>query len=315
MNARPLREGLLARTVCAALLLVPAFLFVPVLPAAADDAKQLLHRTESVYNTIFVFKEGPYRVLKFGYKKHHYRESTYNPDDSTQLPGIYTQFATAGLAYADKLEKAVIIGMGGGRITWYLSHFVPEMQVTGVELDPEIVRIAGEYFDVHEGPNLKIVTRDGRVFMRRTKERYDYIVVDAYRGAFVPFHLLTQEFYQLLEDRLEPGGVVVQNIEPRTMLFDHALATISSVFDNVDLYKAGGNIVAIAHNGPRRSLQELVKKSVPRQKIHKFRYRPADMVHKRMAPQTADPKRVLTDDFAPANYLKAVKAHNRKWEE
>ncbi|MFP3945185.1 MAG: spermidine synthase [Alphaproteobacteria bacterium] len=307
MNARPFCNGL-AALVCA------AFLLTPAPPAMADDSKELLYRTESVYNTIFVFKEGPYRILKFGYKRRHYHESTYNPDDPTELPAKYTQYTTAGLAYADKLEKAVVIGMGGGRITWYLSHFIPEMEVTGVELDPKIVRIAGEYFDVQEGPNLKIVTRDGRIFMRRTKERYDYIVVDAYRGAFVPFHLLTQEFYQLLEERLEPGGVVVQNIEPRTMLFDYALATIGSVFDTVDLYKAGGNIVAVAHNGPRKSLQELLKKALPRHKDHKFRYRPANMVHKRMPPQSADPKKVLTDDFAPANYLKAVKAHNRRWD-
>jgi spermidine synthase len=309
MNARPLRTELAARAICAALLCSPA------LPAAAEDATQLLHRKESVYNTIFVFKEGPYRTLKFGYKRRHYRESTYDPTDPTKLPAEYTQYATVGLAYADKLEKAVVIGMGGGRVTWYLSHFVPDMHVTGVELDPEIVRIAGKYFDVHEGPNLKVVTRDGRVFMRRTKERYDYIVVDAYRGAFVPFHLLTQEFYQLLEERMEPGGVVIQNIEPTTMLFDHALATISSVFDNVDLYKAGTNVVAVAHNGPRKSLKELLEKALPRYQTYKFRYRPSHMVHKRMPPQTPDMEKVLTDDFAPANYLKAVKANNRKWEE
>lgn len=306
MNMRTCFARLAAGALCAALL--PG-----ALPAPAA-AKTLLHKKESVYNTIFVFREGPYRTLKFGYKRRHYRESTYNPDDPTEMPSVYTQYATAGLAYADKLKKAVVIGMGGGRTTWYLSHFVPDMQVTGVELDPEIVRIAGDYFDVREGANLKIVTRDGRIFMRRTDERYDYIVVDAYRGAFVPFHLLTQEFYQLLERKLEPGGVVVQNIEPRTMLFDHALATIASVFDTVDLYKARNNVVAIAHNGPKKTTHSLIARAAPRQKKYRFRYELADMIDERMPTQTPDPDKVLTDDFAPANYLKAVKAHNRKWD-
>lgn len=276
------------------------------------NAKQLLKK-ESVYNTIFVFQEGPYRILKFGYKQRHYWETTYNPRDPTEMPAVYTQYATAGLAYTRKLERAVVIGMGGGRTTWYLSHYLPQVQVTGVELDPEIVKIADKYFNVRAGGNLKIATRDGRIFMRRTKEKYDYIAVDAYRGAFVPFHLLTQEFYQLLEKRLEAGGVVVQNIEPSTMLFDHALATISSVFDTVDLYQANNNIVAIAHNGPRKSVGELIARAAPLQAAYKFRYKLADMVRKRMPEQDWDPKKVLTDDFAPANYLKAVEAHNRKW--
>lgn len=293
------------RTIFAAILAL-------ALTGPADARTQLLKK-ESVYNTIFVFQEGPYRVLKFGYKLHHYRESTYNPKDPTEMPAVYTQYATAGLAYTRKLERAVVIGMGGGRTTWYLAHYLPNTQVTAVELDPEIVKIAGKYFDVHEGGNLKIVTRDGRIYMRRTKEKYDYIAVDAYRGAFVPFHLLTREFYELLETRLEPGGVVVQNIEPSTMLFDHALATISSVFDTVDLYEAKNNIVAIAHNGPRKSIAELTARAAPLQAAHKFRYKLADMIRQRMVEQEWDPKQVLTDDFAPANYLKAVEAHNRRW--
>lgn len=306
MTARAKSIGILTWAACAAFL-------APSMVATAPASAKLLLKKESVYNTIFVVQEGPYRVLKFGYKRRHYWESTYNPRDPTEMPAVYTQFATAGLAYTKKLKRAVVIGMGGGRTTWYLSHYLPAVQVTGVELDPEIVKIADKYFDVREGGNLKIVNRDGRIFMRRTKEKYDYIAVDAYRGAFVPFHLLTQEFYQLLEKRLEPGGVVVQNIEPTTMLFDHALATISSVFDTVDLYQANNNIVAIAHNGPRKSVAELAARAAPLQSTHKFRYVLADMIRTRMPEQPWDQKKVLTDDFAPANYLKAVEAHNRKW--
>lgn len=287
---------------------------VACLPLASPADAQLLLKKESVYNSIFVYKEGPYRVLKFGHKRKHYRESVYNPSDPTELPSVYTRYTTAGLAYAAKLERAAVVGMGGGRTTWYLSHHLPDLQLTGIELDPEIVRIADRYFDVRPAGNIDIATRDGRIFMRRVRETYDFIVVDAYRGHFVPFHLLTREFYELVESRLEPGGVVVQNIAPKTMLFDHALATISAVFDTVDLYKAGNNIVAIAHNGPRRSIEELVGTAQPLQARHGFRYSLPDMIRERLVTPEWEPDKVLTDDFAPANYLKSVEAHNRKWE-
>lgn len=310
-NARP---GVSGRCF---IFIVAAALAVFIAPASSAQIRnaELLFKKESVYNSIFVFQEGKYRTLRFGHQRRHFRESVYNPEDPTELASVYTRYATAGVAYPEKLEKAAVIGMGGGRTTWYLSHYLPDMNVTAIELDPEIVRIADEYFGVRETDNLRIVTSDGRIFMRRTNDNFDYIAVDAYRGHFVPFHLLTKEFYELLETRLEPGGVVVQNIEPNTMLFDHALATIASVFDNVDLYKAKSNIVAIAYNGPRRAEKELLARAEPLQAAHGFRYDVSEMVRERLKTPEPDESKVLTDDFAPANYLKSVENHNaREWE-
>ncbi len=301
------------RTVNALLLFaVCAMVLVFAAPSSLAAVKaQLLYKKESIYNSIFVLQEGKYRTLRFGYKDQHFRESTYNPDDPTELPSIYTRYATIGVAYSDDLQKAAVIGMGGGRTTWYLSHFIPDLEITAVELDPEIVKIADEYFNVRAGENLKVVTSDGRIFIRRSKETFDYILVDAYRGHFVPFHLVTKEFYELAERRLAPGGVVVQNIAPTTMLYDRALATIGAVFDNIDLYQAGSNVVAIAYNGPQKSKEELLAKAAQLQGDHEFRYDLGDMIRTRMKTPDWEEDKVLTDDFAPANYLKSIERHNR----
>ena len=89
--------------------------------------------------------------------------------------------------------------------------------------------------------------------MVKSKETWNVIMIDAYRGPFVPFHLLTEEFFKVVKSKLKPGGVVVQNIEPSTMMFDSAVATIQRVFANVELYDAGGNVVAVAYDGPQRT--------------------------------------------------------------
>ena len=102
----------------------------------------------------------------------------------------------------------------------------------------------------------------GRSYMLKANATWDVIMIDAYRGPFVPFHLLTKEFFQLAKTKLNPGGVVVQNVEPTTMLFESAMATIKSVFANVDVYDAGGNIVTIDHGDvpfrPGQALHEFV---------------------------------------------------------
>src|SRR6185312_12635265 len=104
--------------------------------------------------------------------------------------------------------------------SWYLHKFLPGVPVTSVELDPDIVKLARQYFGIHDEPNFNVVNEDGRKFLANSKDHYDVILIDAYRGPFVPFHLLTKEFYQIARDHLADGGVVLQNVEPSTMLFD-----------------------------------------------------------------------------------------------
>ena len=65
---------------------------------------------------------------------------------------------------------------------------------------------------------------DGRVFLNRRKETYDLILVDAFHGGYVPFHLLTREFYALVKQRLAPGGAAAFNVHDGTKLYASTLA-------------------------------------------------------------------------------------------
>jgi hypothetical protein len=57
-----------------------------------------------------------------------------------------------------------------------------------------------------------MITADGRPFLAGTDERYDLIVVDAYRQPYIPFYLATREFFQLAREHLTPGGVLAVNV-------------------------------------------------------------------------------------------------------
>ena len=147
--------------------------------------------------------------------------------------------------------------------------------------------------------------------MVRDRTRHDVILVDAYRGPFVPFHMLTREFYITAKRRLTEDGVLAQNIEPTTMLFDAAIATLASVFDNVELYDASGNVVAIAYDGPVRDHAELQEQAAALQQTHGFKYPLPDLLKERRIvtqPPDQDP---LVDDFAPVEMLKSIERHNQ----
>ncbi len=281
--------------------------------APANREAGLVTKVESLYNDIYLYRQpGGNYMLSFGAKRLRYVESIVNPDDELELPVFYTQTMSAGLAFAERLEDAAISGLGGGRTAWYLHKSIPELRFTAVELDPEVARIADRYFGVRPEENFNIEIRDGRVHLSRTDATFDVILIDAYRGPFVPFHLLTTEFYQLVGEHLKPGGVAIQNVEPTTMLFDSAVSTISAAFDNLAFFSGRGNIVIVAYNGPELEDSEVLDRARQRQTQYDFRYDLTEILARRFEPEWDTATEPLTDDWAPVEYLKAVERHNRK---
>lgn len=274
----------------------------------------LVTKVESLYNDIYLYRQesGNY-LLSFGAARLRYIESIVNPNDEFDLPVEYTQsMVGAALTYAANLNSAAIIGLGGGRTAWYLHKSVPNLKFTAVELDPEVARIADRYFNVRAEDNFALEIKDGRVWLARSPDKFDIILVDAYRGPFVPFHLLTKEFYELVAEHLTEGGVVVQNVEPTTMLFDSAVATIKSAFEHTVFLRGDGNIVIVGYNGPVKEEAEIQRLAAERQAEFKFRYPLSDILDRRFDPPWNDKTAPLTDDFAPVEYLKAIDRHNER---
>ena len=282
-------------------------------PAAEAAGWRLLEQRETLYNNVFVYFDGVHRIMTFGHNKRHYVESRVNPKDERELPVAYTRLMTLAIAYRPAADNLLMIGLGGGRTSWYLHRQMPKLAVTAVELDPQVIELAEKYFGIREEPNYRLAAGDGRIFLMKENQKYDLILIDAYRGPFVPFHLLTREFFQIVKRRLSPGGRVVQNIEPTTMLFDSAVATLKSVFRNLDFYPADGNVVAVAYDGPRLDDAALLRLARQAQARHGFRYALPEMAPQRRSFSPAAMIKPLTDDFAPVNSLKSIKRHNLKW--
>ncbi len=296
------------------LILAAAAWFLLTAATAQASGWRLLEERETLYNNVFVYFDGTLRIMTFGHNKRHYVESRVNPKDEHELPVPYTRLMTMAIAYRPAAESLLMIGLGGGRTSWYLHRFMPDLRVTAVELDPQVIELAEKYFGLQNEANYRLATGDGRIFLMKEKQQYDLILIDAYRGPFVPFHLLTREFFQIVKQRLRPGGRVVQNIEPTTMLFDSAVATLKSVFENLDFYPADGNVVAVAYDGPKLPDAGLMRQAKQAQARHGFRYSLPEMAPERRNFFPGAEIKPLTDDFAPVNSLKSIKKHNLKWD-
>ena len=133
-------------------------------------------------------------------------------------------------------ERIAILGNGAGTTARAYERYWPDTLVDAVEIDGELFDIGERYFGLRDRPQLRRFAEDARPFLRRTKERYDAIFVDAYRQPYIPFYLTSREFFELAQERLRPGGVVVVNVghpEDSDQLEKVLSATIGDVFAHV----------------------------------------------------------------------------------
>jgi|GraSoiStandDraft_4_1057263.scaffolds.fasta_scaffold01986_2 spermidine synthase len=310
--------GLLAlarrRATAALVVIALAATSVPVTRADSliDDAVRtgLLARAdgrvahiETEYNDVFITKRGHQLVMSFQIKGWDYTESVSNLLDPDDLPLRYAQVMTIATIYPEAPRRILMLGLGGGSISTYLGRFMPETAVTTVEIDPGVITAAKTYFGLRESERMRYRAGDGRVFLNRDSERYDLILVDAYRGGYVPFHLLTREFYGLVKQRLAPGGAAAFNVHDGSKLYASTVRTLGEVFAALDLYPTGrGEVIAIA-TAASADAETLERRAAALQNQHGFRFSLPDILRRRMdKPQAqAAGGDLITDDFAPAD--------------
>src|ERR1700730_8951240 len=204
---------------------------------------QIAH-LETEYNDIFINKRRTALTLAFQLKGYDYTESVANLTDPDDLPVRYTQVMTVGVVYPPEVRRVLMIGLGGGSISSYLGRFMPDATIDTIEIDGGVISAAKTYFGIKETARVRYLEGDGRVFLNRHKETNDLILVDAFQGGYVPFHLLTKEFYTLLRQHLAPGGAAAFNVHDGTKLYASTLLTLHAVFASVHLYPSGEGEVA-----------------------------------------------------------------------
>jgi spermidine synthase len=132
-------------------------------------------------------------------------------------------------------HRVAILGDAAGTVARAYGHYFPRTRVDAVEIDGELTSIGRRYFDLR-GPSLHLYTADARPWLEQTSAHYDAIFLDAYRQPYIPFYLVTREFFSLVRQHLDSGGVVVINVGhiPGSNALEQVVtATLHAVFPNV----------------------------------------------------------------------------------
>jgi spermidine synthase len=177
---------------------------------AAGDGRVLYERESALQYIRVVEEPDGDRVLELN--EGQARHSLYRPG-SYLTGGYWDGMLVLPFTILERPpQRVAILGNGAGTTARGYGRFFPRARVDGVEIDPKLEEVGRRYFDMGSNPNLTVHNEDARPWLRRAASGYEVIVVDSYRQPYVPFYLATREFFDLVRDRLAPGGVVLVNV-------------------------------------------------------------------------------------------------------
>jgi spermidine synthase len=272
---------------------------------------------DTIYNSLTVEKRGNIVELRARARGSEALESAVDLSDPLQLVVHYTRSLYGALFIHPNPKRVLMIGLGGAGFHRLFAAGFPDSLLHTVELDPKVLELCRTRMQFKPTDKTPVTIMDGRMFVKRDKQKWDWLILDAFRGGFVPPHLKTEEFYRECAARLSERGVFISNLHATSQLYFSDLKTIQKVFPQVVLFETlgRGNVIACAVN--YRSPVITDEKTWPTPEsispaVFKGRLDMADIRGERslFPVDRMRTAKVLTDDFAPVEFLDALKANN-----
>jgi predicted membrane-bound spermidine synthase len=269
-----------------------------------------IYEAESAYNYIQVLERNGYRWLRL-----NEGQGIHSVWHATELDyrGPWEQFLAAPFFNQppfgpEQVHSMAVVGLAAGTTARQATEVFGPIQIDGYEIDPLIIEVGRKFFDMNQ-PNLNAFAVDGRIGLKNSPGGYSIIVVDAYRPPYIPWHLATREFFQLVSDRLAEDGVMTINIgrgpDDRRMI-DALVGTISSVFPSVHVMDVPGSFNSVVYATRKTTsidylyanLNEILKDEQAHPLLRESLFR-AVYYHQ----PTPSGETVFTDDLAPVEWL------------
>ena len=258
---------------------------------------EILVDTDSQYSRIWVKQvntaKTTYKTLQVDTGLESYIDT-----ETGEMGAMYLRYYDL-FEYLNKDAKSTL--MIGGAAYTYPIHYLQKYQdktIDVVEIDEKMTQIAEEQFGLNaKDERLKIYTQDGRSYLNYSENKYDTILIDAFKGLNAPFELTTYEALVHAKNMLNYNGIVLTNIISSlegedTDFIEYEYATYKAVFDDVKLfqvqdrdYTESQNLILVGIKGNPQINEDKYEeyKNYLNMEITNFK----------------TDKNIVTDDFAP----------------
>ena len=258
---------------------------------------EILVDTDSQYSRIWVKQvntaKTTYKTLQVDTGLESYIDT-----ETGEMGAMYLRYYDL-FEYLNKDAKSTL--MIGGAAYTYPIHYLQKYQdktIDVVEIDEKMTQIAEEQFGLNaKDERLKIYTQDGRSYLNYSENKYDTILIDAFKGLNAPFELTTYEALVHAKKMLNDNGIVLTNIISSlegedTDFIEYEYATYKAVFDDVKIfqvqdrdYTESQNLILVGIKGNPQINEDKYEeyKNYLNMEITNFK----------------TDKNIVTDDFAP----------------
>ena len=271
---------------------------------------EIIHEERSLYRNILVRDQGSERCLLFTVRRSNRNQSCLDRDDPDRLIFPYARMMLSGLLVTPAPKRILMVGLGGGTLPKVFSVLMPQAQQDLVEIDEAVVTVAKRFFDFTPTAQMAVHVQDARVFLKRAAARgttWDYIMLDAFTGDYIPEHLMTKEFLEEVRAALTDDGVLVANTFASSALYDAETATYAAVFPALAEIRLDEtlNRILVAQKQPfPDEATRLAAAEALRRPLRRFASNPLPLAQNfNVAPPFSASAPLLTDQYAPVNLL------------
>lgn len=131
-----------------------------------------------------------------------------------------------------QVKTILVLGMGGGSVAETIRRdFNSEAEITFVEIDPEMIRIAREEFDLEQFSGIHIIEADAADYVKTAIAAFDVLIVDLFIQDEIPEQFTREPFLLRLPALVAPGGHLIFNTMRNSLDKDSRLRILETLHD------------------------------------------------------------------------------------
>ncbi len=223
---------------------------------------------------------------------------SYINEKTNEMGAMYLYFYDLFDYYNKDANSTLMIGGAAYTYPTYYLNKYKDKTIDVSEIDEKMTELAVKDFNLDiNNPRLRIYHQDGRSFLNYTKNKYDIILIDAFKGLNAPFELTTYEALKNAKNALNDNGMVITNIissleGEESDFIKYEYSTYKKVFDDVKIFK----VTDAKENGKQNLILVGFKgnKNINEEKYNEYE----GLLVKEVKDFTSD-KEIVTDDYAP----------------
>lgn len=151
---------------------------------------------------------GTLEITWYNGKKH------LNTKNANYSYGSLQRILKFGLEKIDlkNIKSILLLGLGGGSVIETLRNdFGYSKPITAVDIDPVIIEIAKNEFNLNTFDQLEIVCEDALHFMKTNRRHFDLIIIDLFIDIEIPKPFMKLSFWQDVVNASSTNGSILFN--------------------------------------------------------------------------------------------------------